>query len=400
MNSGAGALVIIPSMTRRWLGRWIVLTLAWAGSAWAAPTGLYFSDNFESGEHYFYEGTLDDRDFSYAAGEYEINTLRANTYGQSILVEDLADYRLEVSARLDETGDTDGGGLGLSFNYRERDTGAADFLLLLVYNRGAFAVLRYYNGQTSTLYSPTKTELFRPGEEVLITVDNDGGRIKCYLNNAEVASVTEQQLTSGGVGVFATARSRARFDDFKVYADRPAVSGGFTDNFEDAERLFKGEWGEVDYTYDAGRYVIDTSATDYIGLSPYPDEVKNFELSADVELLAGQATGGVGLYLRDFAQPDGGFNQYRFLISGGWFAVEQSIDDMPLALATWAEHSAVRPGTANRLKVRALDGELTFYLNGVEVFRCADEHPRAGAFGLYACARVKAAFDNVEFKEL
>jgi hypothetical protein len=400
MNRRGRALVIIHVMQWQRLGGGIALALAWAAMAWAAPSGLYFSDSFEGSEHYFYEGTLDQRDFSYLEGEYEIDTLRASAYGQSILVEDLDNYRVEVAARLADTSDPDGGGLGLSFNYRERETGAADFLLLLVYNRGAFAILRYYNGQTSTLYSPTKTELFKPGEEVILTVDNDGGRIKCFINNAEIAAVTEQQLTSGGVGVFATARSRARFDDFKVYADTPAPAGGFTDTFDTPGRLFDGEWGEVKYSYQDGSYLIDTTGTDFIGLSPYPEEVKNFELSADVEAIAGQPTGGIGLYLRDYAQPDGGFNQYRFLISGGWFAVEQSIDDMPLALATWAEHSAVRAGAVNRLKVRALDGELAFYINGVEVYRCADEHPRAGAFGLYACARVKAAFDNVEFKEL
>jgi hypothetical protein len=382
------------------MGCGLLIAMVWLAHAQAAPSELYFSDNFEGSEHYFYEGTLDQRVFSYHDGEYEINTTQASAYGQSILVEDLNNYRVEVSAKLAETTDAEGGGLGLSFNYRERETGAADFLLLLVYNRGAFTLLRYYNGQTSTLYSPTKTELFKPGEDVLLTVDNDGGRIKCYINNAEIASVTEQQLTSGGVGVFATAHSRARFDDFKVYADKPAPAAGFSDGFDGEHRLFDGAWGEVEYSYDNGRYVVDTASTDYIGLSPYPQQAKNFELSADVELISGQPTGGYGLYLRDYANPDGGFSQYRFLISGGWFAVEQSIDDMPLALATWAEHSAVRAGAVNRLKVRALDGELSFYINGVEVYRCTDEHPHSGAFGLYACARIKAAFDNVEFKEL
>jgi hypothetical protein len=382
------------------MGYGVLLAAASLSLAQAAPSELFFEDNFEGSEHYFYEGTLDQRTFTYREGEYEIDTLKATAYGQSILVEDLNNYRVEVAARLAETGDPDGGGFGVSFNYRERSTGAADFLLLLVYNRGAFTLLRYYNGQTSTLYSPTKTELFKPGEEVVLTVDNDGGRIKCYINNAEIVSLSEQQLTSGGVGVFATAHSRARFDDFRVYADKPASVAGFTDGFDGDHRLFDGEWGEVKYSYLDGRYLIDTSGTDFIGLSPYPQEAKNFELSADVELVAGQPLGGFGVYLRDYANPDGGFNQYRFLISGGWYAVEQSIDDMPLALATWAEHSAVRPGAVNRLKVRALDGELTFYINGVEVYRHADELPHSGAFGLYACARVKVAFDNVEFKEL
>lgn len=387
-------------MQWRWLGSGLILAAVWSGVAIAAPSELYFEDNFEGDEHYFYEGVLDQRHFSYREGEYEIDTREASAYGQSILVEDLEDYRVEVTARLAETTDANGGGVGLSFNYHDNESGAADFLLLLVYNRGAFTLLRYLNGETTTLYSPTKTELFRPNENVVLTVDNDGGRIKCYINNAEILSLSEQQLTSGGVGVFCTAHSRARFDGFKVFADKPEPATGFVDSFDGEHKLFDGEWGEVKYSYADGRYVVDTSGTDYIGLSPYPKETKNFELSADVELLSGQPTGGFGLYIRDFANPDGGFNQFRFLISGGWFAVEQSMDDMPLALATWAEHSAVRPGAVNQLKIRAQDGALIFFINGVEVYRHTDEHPHSGAFGLYACARVKVAFDNVSFTEL
>ncbi len=33
------------------------------------------------------------------------------------------------------------------------------------------------------------------------------------------------------------------------------------------------------------------------------------------------------LYVRDHKEPSGAYSQFRLLVSGGWFAVEQSKDD-------------------------------------------------------------------------
>lgn len=377
----------------------LAAALAWPGAPVAAEEDLYFSDDFSGEEERaFFEGTLDNRVFRYRDGAYEIDTTLSDSYGQSVLLESLATYRVEVTGQLAETADPDGGGFGLSFNYTEGEDGS-DFLLLLVYDRGAFTVLRYLDGATSVVYSPTKTKLFNPGEEVRLTVDAAAGNITCYLNGGQVAELTEDRLQSGGFGLFATARSVAHFDGFSVYAATPEQPG-FSDDFSDEQQLYSGEFGGVQYRYENSTYVIDTSTTEYIGLSPFPEEALSFEFACDAELVSGDALGGYGIYLRDYATENTGFNQYRFLVSEGWFAVEKSEDDLPLALAEWMEHSAVREGEANRLKVRA-DGErLTFFVNGVEVYQHADTRPHAGSFGFYASSGIKVSFDNVSFSEL
>jgi hypothetical protein len=123
-----------------------------------------------------------------------------------------------------------------------------------------------------------------------------------------------------------------------------------------------------------------------------------------MELLSGDALGSYGLYFRDrptptSAKPDA-FTQFRFLINGDWFAVEQSVEDRPLALADWTQHPQVRKGSVNRLRVVADGGELEFYVNGQQVYTFVDTSPSSGEFGLFASAGVKVAFDNVEFKKL
>lgn len=368
----------------------------YAGMAHAAPSQLYFSDSFDGkGDRAFYEGILDNRKFAYVDGEYEIDTTRGTSYGQSILLESLSNYRVEVTGRMVSTVDEQRGGFGISFNYRQREgADGGDFLLFMAYNRGAFTVLRYLNGQTSVLYSPTKTQLVKPGQPVTLSVDAANGQLAFFLDGAEVAQIKDDRLVSGGFGMFCTAQSVARFSNFKVFADQQKSSAA-VDDFSGAKALFEGDWGGASYRYENGRYIIDTSKTDYIGLSPFKGDARNFELTADVQLVSGSPAGGYGVYIRDFKSDDAGFNQFRFLLSGDWCAVEQSVDDRPLALAQWAQNPAIKPDRANRIKIVAKDGELSFFVNGTEVWRGEDAHPHSGAYGFYASGGVVAAFDNL-----
>lgn len=375
-----------------------LIALVCASVAVAAPSQLYFSDDFSgTGERAFYEGTLDKREFAYREGEYQVDTTRGTSYGQSILLESLSNYRVEVRARLESTADEERGGFGISFNYRQRDNGdGGDFLLFMVYNRGAFTVLRYLDGRTSVVYSPTKTQFVKPGTPVTLTVDAVNGQLTFYLDGAEVARAKEDRLVSGGFGMFCTVDSVARFDDFKVFADKPKPSST-VDDFGGAKTLYEGEWGGAQYAYQNGKYMIDTTQTEYIGLSPFPEQALNFEMAVDVTLVSGKPEGGYGVYIRDYKSGDAGFNQFRFLLSDDWYAVEQSVEERPLALAQWAQHTAVKPGATNRIKIKAQDGELSYFVNGAEVWHGLDEHPHSGAYGLYASGGLVVTFDDFSF---
>jgi hypothetical protein len=382
-------------MLRR-LAACLAVALSCTAPALAAPGNLYFSDDFSGSAKPFFEGTIENRQFRYVDGQYEIDTTAAGTYGQSVLLGDLEDYRVQVSGKL-VRGDDKNAGFGISLNYRERQGGNPYFILFLVYNQGAYTILRYYQDQTTILVPPTKSKLVKPGENVELMADNDGGQLTFYINGIESAALTERDLTSGGFGVFASAKTVVRFDDFKVFADG---AGGFTDSFEGEKVLYQGSWGEVAYRYQGGRYIIDTSNTSFNGLSPYPQPQLNFEFAADVERTGGRASGLAGLYLRDHENPDGSFDQYRFLVSGDWFVIERSLGDRPLALTQSTQHPAINARGVNRLRVRAQGSDLVFFVNEVEVYRAKDEAPASGAYGFFASSGVTAAFDNVRFTPL
>jgi hypothetical protein len=248
------------------------------------------------------------------------------------------------------------------------------------------------------LYSPTKTTLFRSGAATNLSVQVVGGQISCFIGGVEVANVREDRLTSGGFGVFATAKTLAEFDDFLVQTETAAGSAGISDPL-DSGSLFSGEYGGVTYRYAGGKYLVDASATANIGLAPYARQALNFDFSVDTALLKGDPVGGYGIYVRDH-KSESGYNQFRLLLSGDWFAVEQSRDDRPLALSRWARHSAIKAGESNRLRVLAEGRNLRFYINDQEVYSLQDEHPFAGSFGFYCCGGASASFDNLSFRQL
>ncbi|MCH7473015.1 hypothetical protein IIA79_08710, partial [bacterium] len=134
--------------------------------------------------------------------------------------------------------------------------------------------------------------------------------------------------------------------------------------------------------------------------TPFPREAMNFELAVDVELLDGTPESGYGVFIRDYTDDKGGLNQYRFLVYEDWCAVEQSEGGFPLALSEWAQHSAVRTSGVNRLIVRAKGENLTFFVNGVEVWHGVDEWPHSGAYGFFVSQGIRVAFDNLSFTEL
>jgi len=248
-------------------------------------------------------------------------------------------------------------------------------------------------GRTQILAAPKPTKLFKRGESVLLGVDSIEGELAFYINGAEVSRLREADLTSGGVGMFATAGAVVRFDNFMVAADVPDP-GVSEYSFDTGTPLPEGEWSGISYGYEHGAYVIDTLGTDYVGLSPFDEQAFDFEFSVDAWLLEGDPLNGYGIYIRDFSNEDGGFNQFRFLVAGGWFAVERSEGERPLALTEWAKHPAINENGINRLKVIAVGGSIQFIVNGVEVWRGADPEPREGSFGLYAAGGLKAGFDN------
>jgi len=96
-------------------------------------------------------------------------------------------------------------------------------------------------------------------------------------------------------------------------------------------------------------------------------------------------------------------NYYRFLVSpAGTFLLEKKVAGTWTTLKGWTSHEAIHtgPGT-NKVAVKASGTQLTFFVNGQQVYQTIDGSLVGGQIGVgcgsYAGnTALHVAFDNIE----
>jgi 3-keto-disaccharide hydrolase len=167
----------------------------------------------------------------------------------------------------------------------------------------------------------------------------------------------------------------------------------------------RGDWstgpesnarGAVTRLISDGKYRWEIQATDQGGyqmaLPKSAPALANFELQADVRQLSGDTF--YGLIFRN----TGTDGYYLFLLHGRDYAlyrIDQRGQTTPLSQA---DHPAIKPNSANVLKVVADGPTIRLYINGVLVGEVANADPAGGTAGLYVNApgnsRATYEFDN------
>lgn len=395
----------MPRFTKTLTLLGLLAAMAWPFSA--AASVEYFRDDFTpSGpeEKYFFEGVLGDKLFKYElGGNYIIDATNSFDFGHSVLMHDLATYELEARGKLTAgtapkviNGVPVKAGWGITFNYSESADGAERFLLALVNPaEHNFVLRRVVNDSYQDLLGPFVSEAVSLDFNVL-RVKVDAGRITAYVNGTEVGSCFEEQLLSGGFGLYVTPRTTGAFDYIAVYTDYKPRAVVEDDFVSQPRRWFAGEHEGVQYEYADGGYIIRASdQAGKAGMSFYPGEHAEFALEVTARKLAGPDNCGYGVFFQDIPNEQGGFDQFRFLISGdGWFTVQRSFEDVPRALFQWAQSDHIKPGEPNRLKVSLVGGGLAFFINGYEVYSLTDLPVTPGKLGLYASAGVEAEYKD------
>ena len=78
------------------------------------------------------------------------------------------------------------------------------------------------------------------------------------------------------------------------------------------------------------------------------------------------------------------------------FKAQVLVDNQWTTLADWTSTDTILPGAWNRLSVQAEGNQLTFWINGEQVFRVTDDHLGAGQAGL-AVTTYDVGTSTVEF---
>jgi hypothetical protein len=136
---------------------------------------------------------------------------------------DLQDYRLQTSVLVDA--ETPGGSAGLIVRYQDE----RHFYLLSVDGNGRYQIQQQDGDEVFTVQPWVMAPfLNRAGSTNLLTIEDDGRRIRFYGNNMLLAELDDPAYPVGFVGLAAGATGQAlaevRFDWFQLYdaaADAP-----------------------------------------------------------------------------------------------------------------------------------------------------------------------------------
>ncbi|MCB9100497.1 MAG: PD40 domain-containing protein [Anaerolineales bacterium] len=179
----------------------------------------------------------------YGNNRYQIEVNASNLVAWGLANRDVADFEMEVEAKL-EDGDQKNS-YGLLLRFQDRD----NFYRFDISGDGYFLLSKFVDGEWSTLVDWTESEFISTdGSANILKIAAFGPEIRVWANGQELASVRDDSLTHGNFGFFAGTFAEpyvwVSFDNLKLWtpqgneltliptATRPgvavAVAGGAT----------------------------------------------------------------------------------------------------------------------------------------------------------------------------
>lgn len=115
--------------------------------------------------------------------------------------------------------------------------------------------------------------------------------------------------------------------------------------------------------------------------NPVAGQFRDFELKVEVEHLSGVESKTSPFILFRVVDWD---NYYRFFVTpGGTFALEKRVAGTWTTLKGWTSHEAIHRGPGiNRVSLVAQGSQLTFFVNGQQVYQTSDDSLGGGQIGV------------------
>ncbi len=403
----------------------------------AAPT---YSDNFRRESDAWYTGEDEDAAHFFESGTYHIRVDAKSLLSWSLGdVTDLADFYLEVDAFY--VAGPQNNESGVIFRHLDDD----NFYLFGVGNDGLFSLRKKVDGEWQDLQEWLESDAILGEERSVNTLGilAQGEEIHLLINDEVVASLTDDQFSSGNMGLAAGAFDEGgveiAFDDLRIWtigedinspdlttpepettpepdatpepidvADRLAEIRDTDVTFSDEFRRDNGEWfteSDDDVTYEyAGRTLhIIVNSENRLGwtFNSTIDELAavDYLVEVDVEQVAGPDDAELGLIFR-FVDEE---NFYFFAVSNlGNYSLWKLVDNEWEALLDWTETDALQTDAEaiNRLSVLTEGSQITLLANDVALAQVEDDTFATGTVGLMVGTfdeiGVDVAFDNLD----
>ena len=397
----------------------------------AAPT---YSDNFRRESDAWYTGEDEDAAHFFESGTYHIRVDSKSLLSWSLGdVTDLADFYLEVDAFY--VAGPQNNESGVVFRHLDDD----NFYLFGVGNDGLFSLRKKVDGEWQDVQEWIESDAILGEERSVNTLGilAQGEQIHLLINDEVVASVTDDQFSSGNMGLAAGAFDEGgveiAFDDLRIWTigadinspdlttpepdatpepidvtDRLAEIRDTDVTFSDEFRRDNGEWfteSDDDVTYEyAGRTLhIIVNSENRLGwtFNSTVDELAavDYLVEVDVEQVAGPDDAELGLIFR-FVDEE---NFYFFAVSNlGTYSLWKLVDNEWEAILDWTETDALQTDAEaiNRLSVLTEGSQITLLANDVALAQLEDDTFATGTVGLmvgtFDEVGVDVAFDNLD----
>ncbi len=218
--------------------------------------------------------------------------------------------------------------------------------------------------------------------------------LACGLLALFALPVFQEQIVTLGISPSAPAPPEAPDEAAIVVPPGPV---NINEDFDQATmRWDQSSAQAVDGAYEVR---IDTPNTDNYGLFLGYSSIQNFDMAADVQQVAGDATSEYGLRFRQSGPGD----YLMFSLSGsGYYRLVRVADQQYTSLVPWTFDGRIKTGAdaINRLRVVAQDESITGYINGAKVVDATDEVLAAGQLTLglvtFEQGGLAVRFDNIE----
>lgn len=175
-----------------------------------------FSDSFGGWDDAFDAYTTK----QYGNNRYQIEVTTSNLVAWGLANRDVADFEIEVEARLEDGAESNS--YGILFRFQDRK----NFYRFDISGDGFFLFSKFINGEWITLVDWTESQYINTGINAnnILKVSAFGPNISLWVNGQQLATVTDDSLEHGNFGFFAGTFGEpyawVSFDNLKLWVPR------------------------------------------------------------------------------------------------------------------------------------------------------------------------------------
>ncbi|NJN93367.1 MAG: FHA domain-containing protein [Anaerolineales bacterium] len=155
----------------------------------------------------------------YGNNRYQIEVTTSNLVAWGLANRDVADFEVEVEAKLEDGADTNG--YGLLFRFQDRE----NFYRFDISGDGYYLLSKFVKGEWTTLVDWTASPFINKGKSAnILKVSAFGPNLTIWANGQQLASAVDDSLSHGNFGFFAGTFSEPRvwvsFDTLKLWGPK------------------------------------------------------------------------------------------------------------------------------------------------------------------------------------